>query len=135
MLCRQSKSHRTRTKQGNPSVMISSITNNCILAIVCSQHTRLVNRNRLCCYRSSHTFLITDLFAAYHTHLVILNHFYSLVSTQTVHPSEPHAVYHTHTLIWLTVCFVLPNHKQFIRVNYMMCIAHAFIWLPVSPVY
>ena len=40
--------------------------------------------------------------------------------------------YITHTLIWLTVSFVLPNHKQFIRVNRMMCIAHAFIWLPVS---
>src|SRR6266496_3837590 len=96
MLRRQSKSHRTWTKQWNPSVMISSITDNCIPAIVCSQHTWLVNRNRLCCYRSSHTFLITDLFAVYHTHLVILNRFCSLVSTQTVHPSEPHAVYRTH---------------------------------------
>ena len=35
-------------------------------------------------------------------------------------------------LIWLTVSFVLPNHKQFIRVNRMLCIAHASIWLPVS---
>ena len=96
MLYRQSKSHRTRTKQWNPSVMISSITNNCILAIVCSQHTRLVNRNRQCCSRSSHTFLITDLFAAYHTHLVKLNRFRSLGSTQTVHPSELYVVYRTH---------------------------------------
>ena len=39
----------------------------------------------------------------------------------------------SHTpLIWLTVSFVLPNHKQFIRVNRMLYIAHAFIWLPVS---
>src|SRR3990170_3630105 len=95
MLCRQSKSHRTRTKQWNPSVMISSITYNCIPAIVCSQHTRLVNRNRLCCYRSSHTFPITDLFAVYHTHLVKLNRFCSLGSTQTVHPSELYVVYRT----------------------------------------
>ena len=28
--------------------------------------------------------------------------------------------------------FVLPNHKQFIRVNCMLYIAHTFIWLPVS---
>src|SRR3990170_3992228 len=96
MLCGQSKSHRTRTKQWNPSVMISSITDNCIPAIVCSQHTRLGNRNRLYCYQSSHTFPITDLFAAYHTHLVKLNHFCSLGSTQTVHPSELYAVYRTH---------------------------------------
>src|SRR3990170_8746290 len=61
-----------------------------------AQHTRLISSNCLCYYRSSHTFLITDLFAAYHTHLVILNCFCSLVSTQTVHPSEPHAVYRTH---------------------------------------
>ena len=96
MFCRQSKSHHTRTKQWNPSVMISSITDDCIPVIVFSQHTRLVNRNRLCCYRSSHTFPITDLFAAYHTHLVKLNHFSSLGSTQTVHLSELYAVYRTH---------------------------------------
>ena len=35
-------------------------------------------------------------------------------------------------LIWLTVFFVLANHKQFIRVNRMLYIAHTFIWLPVS---
>ena len=40
--------------------------------------------------------------------------------------------YIAHTLIWLTVSFVLPNHKQFIRVNRMLYIAHTFIWLPVS---
>ena len=40
--------------------------------------------------------------------------------------------YITHTLIWLTVSFVLPNHKQFIRVNRMLYITHTFIWLPVS---
>ena len=39
----------------------------------------------------------------------------------------------SHTpLIWLTVSFVLPNHKQFIWVNRMLCIAHTFIWLHVS---
>ena len=39
----------------------------------------------------------------------------------------------SHTpLIWLTVSFVFPNHKQFIRVNCMLYIAHTFIWLPVS---
>ena len=41
-------------------------------------------------------------------------------------------LYITHTLIWLTVTFVLPNHKQFVLVNHMLCIAQAFIWLPVS---
>src|SRR5215216_3894426 len=86
MLCGQTKSHHTRTKQWNPLVMFSSIAHNCIPAIICSQHTRLVSSNRLCCYRSSHTFQFTDLFAAYHTH----------VSTQTVHSSESHAVYRTH---------------------------------------
>ena len=74
----------------------SSISHNCIPAIVCSQHTWLVNRNRLCCYVSSHTFLITDLFVAYHTHLVKLNCFSSLGSTQIVHPSELYVVYRTH---------------------------------------
>ena len=32
----------------------------------------------------------------------------------------------------ITVSFVLPNHKQFIRVNCTPYIAHAFIWLPIS---
>ena len=74
----------------------------CIYICCCSvcnpiaQHTRLISSNRLCSYRCSDTFLITDLFAAYHTHLVKLNRFCSHVSTQTVHPSEPHAVYRTH---------------------------------------
>ncbi len=67
-----------------------------VLYAIPSHNTRHISSNRLCYYRSSHTFLITDLFAAYHTHLVILNRFCSLVSTQTVHPSEPHAVYRTH---------------------------------------
>ena len=40
--------------------------------------------------------------------------------------------YITHTLIWLTVSFVLPNHKQFILVNRMLFIAHTFIWVPIS---
>src|SRR3990170_3794198 len=104
MLCEQSKSHHTWTKQWNPSMMISSITDNCIPAIVCSQHTRLVNRNRLCCYRSSHTFPIIDLFAAYHTHLVKLNRFCSLASTQTVHPSELYAVYRTRLHLAARLC-------------------------------
>ena len=43
-----------------------------------------------------------------------------------------HMLYMTHTLIWLTISFVLPNHKQFIRVNRVLYIAHTFIWLPVS---
>ena len=41
-------------------------------------------------------------------------------------------LYIAHTFIWLPISFVFPNHKQFIRVNRMLCIAHAFIWLPVS---
>ena len=61
-----------------------------------AQHTHLISSNRLCYYRSSHTFLITDLFAAYHTHLVKLNRFCSLGSTQTVHLSEPYVIYRTH---------------------------------------
>ena len=61
-----------------------------------AQNTRLISSNRLCYYRSSHTFLITYMFAAYHTHLVKLNRFCSHVSTQTVHPSEPYVVYRTH---------------------------------------
>ena len=57
------------------------------------------------------------------------------VATEVTHsrqgPTEPHA-YIAHTLIWLAVSFVLPNHKQFIRVNRMLYIAHTFNWLPVS---
>ena len=94
-------------------------------------HIRLIRSNRLRYYRSSHTFLITDLFAAYHTHLVILNRLCSLVSTQTVHPSELHAIYCTY-LHLAPVSFVFPNHKQFIRVNNMLYITHTFIWLAVS---
>ena len=41
-------------------------------------------------------------------------------------------MYIAHTFIWLTISFVLPNHKQFILVNRMLYIAHAFIWLPIS---
>ena len=74
MLCGHSKSHRTWTKLWNLPVMISSIANNFIPANVCPQHTRLISSNRLCYYRSSHTILITYMFAAYHTHLVKLNH-------------------------------------------------------------
>ena len=40
--------------------------------------------------------------------------------------------YIAHTFMWLPISFVLPNHTQFIPVNRMLCIAHAFIWLPVS---
>ena len=68
----------------------------CFVCNPITQHTRLITSNRLCYYRSLHTFLITDLFATYHTHLVILKCFCSVFSTQTVHPSEPHAVYRTH---------------------------------------
>ena len=74
----------------------------CVYICCCSvcnpiaQHTRLVSSNRLCYYRSSHTFLITYLFVTYHTHLVKLNHFCCLISMQTVHLSEPHVVYCTH---------------------------------------
>ena len=39
--------------------------------------------------------------------------------------------YIAQTLIWLTISFVLPNHKQFILVNRMLFIAHTFIWLPI----
>ena len=47
--------------------------------------------------------------------------------------SEWNACRLSHTpLIWLTISFVLPNHKQFIRMNCMLCITHASIWLPVS---
>ena len=80
----------------------------CVCVCCCSvcnpiaQHTCLISSNRICSYRSTDTFLITDLFATYHTHLVILNHFCSLVSTPIVHPSEPHVVYRTH--------LDLPNH-------------------------
>ena len=38
----------------------------------------------------------------------------------------------THILFSWTVSIVLPNHTQFIPVNRMLYIAHAFIWLPVS---
>ena len=71
----------------------------CCCCSVCNpiaQHTRLISSNRLCYYRSSHTFPITDLFAMYHTHLVKFNSFCSLGSTQTVHPSELYVVYRTH---------------------------------------
>ena len=114
MLCGQRKSHHTWTKQWNPSVMFSSITHNYIPAIVSSQDTRLVSSNHLCCYRSSHTFLITYLFDSYHTHLVHLNRFCSHVSMQTVHPSEPHTVYRTH--LWsdwpFLLCCIITNSSS-----------------------
>ena len=50
---------------------------------------------------------------------------------QIVHSSEPYAVYRTHLDLAAVFC-VLPNHKQFIRVNRMLYIAHTFIWLPFS---
>src|SRR3989337_838112 len=64
-----------------------------VLYAIPTHNTRLISSNHLCYYRSSHTFLITDLFATYHTHLVKLNRLCSLGSTQIVHPSEPYAVY------------------------------------------
>ena len=101
-------------------VLISVCVCVCVYVCCCSvcnliaQHTRLISNNRLCYYRSSHTFLITDLFAAYHTHLVILNRFCSHVSTQTVHSSEPHAVYRTH--LWsgwpFLLCFLITNSSS-----------------------
>jgi hypothetical protein len=126
---RQSKSLRTRTKLGNPSVMISSIADNCIPATICPQYTRLISRNRLCCYWSSHTFLITDLFALYHTHLVKLNRFCCFGSSQIVHPSELYAVYRTHLDLADRSCCI--RCKQLIRVNRMSYIAHTLIWLIV----
>ena len=94
-------------------------------------HIHLIRSNRLCYYRSSYAFLTTDMFDVYHTHLVILNRFCSLAITNS--SSEWTVCCTSHTpLIWLTVSFVLPNHKQFIRVNRMLYIAHAFIRLPVS---
>ena len=68
----------------------------CFVCNPIAQHIRLIRSNRLCYYRSSHTFPITDLSTVYHTNLIILNRFCSLVSTQTVHPSELHVVYCTH---------------------------------------
>ena len=119
-------------------------------------HIRLIRSNRLCCYRSSHTFSIIDLFAAYHTHLVKLNRFCSHGSTQTVHPSELYAVYHTHLHLAARFCcfassqivypselyavyhtclhlfayfFCLPHRKQFIELNRIPIIAHTTkIW-------
>ena len=112
---------------------------------------RLVNRNCLCFYRSSHTFPITDLFAAYHIHLVKLNRVCSLGSTQTVHPNELYAVYRTHLhlaahfccsassqivnptelyvvyhthLHFAVVSVLLLHHKQFIELNRMPHITH-----------
>ena len=84
---------------------------------------RLISSNRLCYYWSSHTFLITDLFAAYHTHLVKLNRFCSLVSTQTVHPSEPHVVYRTH--LWsgwpfLLCCLITNSSSEWT----VCCVSH-----------
>ena len=40
------------------------------------QITQLISSNLLCYYWSSHTFLITGMFAAYHPHLVQLNRFH-----------------------------------------------------------
>ena len=86
-------------------------------------HIRLIRSNHFCYYRSSHTFLITDLFAAYHTHLVKLNRFCSHVSTQTVHPSEPHAVYRTH--LWsgwpFLLCCLITNSSSEWTVR---CVSH-----------
>ena len=131
MVCGQRKSHRTRTKQWNPSVMISSITHNCIPAIVCSQHTWLVNKNRLCFYRSSHTFLITVLFPAI-THILLSWTISVVLANRKQFIRVNCMTYIAHTLIWLTISVVFSNHKQFIRVNCISYIAHAFIWLPVS---
>ena len=103
--------------------MFSSITHNCIPAIVCSQHTRHISSNHLCYYRSSHTFLITDLFAAYHTHLVKLNRFCSHVSMQIVHPSEPRVVYRTHLWsgwLFLLCCLITNSSSEWT----VCCVSH-----------
>ena len=68
------------------NLVMQACPDKCVCVCVCccsvcnpiAQHTRLISSNHLCYYRSSHTFQITDLFAAYHTHLVILNRFCSL---------------------------------------------------------
>ena len=126
---------------------ISSITDNCILAIVCSQHTWLVNRNRLCCYRSSHTFSIADLFAACRTHLVKLNRFCSLGSMQIVHPSELYAIYRTHlhlsahfccsassqTVHWAEPYGLHHTHNK--NLNRVWCIRHRKCFAPFLTVF
>ena len=55
-----------------------------------------------------------------------------LFSCLITNSSSECMLYIAHTLIWLTISFLLPNHKLLIRVNCMLYIAHAFIWLPVS---
>ena len=114
------------------NLVMQACTYKCVCVYICccsvcnpiAQHTCLISSNRLCYYRSSHTFLITYLFSAYHTHLVILNRFCSHVSTQTVHPSEPHAVYHTH--LWsgwpfLLCCLITNSSSEWT----VCCISHA----------
>ena len=118
VLCEQRKSHRTRTKQWNPSVMFSSITHNCIPAIICSQHTRLVSSNRLCCYRSSHVSDYRHVCLVSHTSCSFEPFLFSCLNANNSSKWTACRISHT-PLIWLTVSFVLPNHKQFIRVNRM----------------
>ena len=71
-----------------------------VLYICCSSVDRAnhmpISSNCQCYYWSSHTFLITDLFAAYHTHLVQLNCFCCVGSLQIVHPTEMYALHPTH---------------------------------------
>ena len=95
MFRRPSKSQYTRTKLRNPSVMISSIADNCIPANVFPQHTQVISTNRLCYFWCSHTILITHLFVVYHTHLVMSNSLCSAISVHTVYPSEMYAVLRT----------------------------------------
>ena len=111
--------------------MFSSITHNCIPAIVCSQHTQLVSSNRLCCYRSSHVSDYRHVCLVSHTSCSFELFLFSWINTNSSSGWTACRMSYT-PLIWLTVTFVLPNHKQFIRVNHLLYITHTFIWLPVS---
>jgi hypothetical protein len=84
--------------------MISSVTNNCLPGSVCPQHTQINSRNHLCYYRSSHTILITHLFAGYHTHLLRPKCLCYFGSSQTIHLTELYAVYRTHLYLASRFC-------------------------------
>ena len=112
--------------------MISSITDNCIPAIFCSQHTRLVNK-KVCVVIGLPTHFWLQTCLPRITHILLYWTIFVLLSQHKQFIWVNRMPYIAHTpLILLTVSFVLPNHKQFIRENRMMYIAHTFIWLPVS---
>src|SRR3989337_775767 len=104
MLCRQSKPHHTWTKQWNPSVMISSVTDNCIPAIVCSTHTRLGKLNRFCSLGSTQTVHPSELYAVDRTHLHLAARFCCSASSQKVYLSELYAVYRTRLHLATRLC-------------------------------